>query len=433
MNFQPKIKHFVIGGLVALGAITALSSFENVSAGEYVRVQKPSGSYTWYTEPGIKFKIPFFSTTTTYQELTTVTFSSSEETRDSASISEVPALIKFADGYTGNGEFTFRFRLSALEEDLEKMHKAVKRQSALQGNTLLPAADELLNQTANQFTGSGYAQGGKGEFKARLQDQAKKGMLTVKRIRQEVDAVVADQGKDDDRAQNNTAKVYEYVMEVQRDANGMPLRTPLDISQYGITIAQVTMGDFHESPELEQFLSDRRTKERESKNRIDEQRVERENAITAGLRGETKRIQAKNKALMIKDAAVIAEQQKVAVEREKANLSIVQKEKELAIAESNEGIQKANAAAAKYEAQAALEMGLAKAKITRANYQAIDKEVLRLEVQKATMLANARAYEKQGIQMPLIVGGGNGQSNPIQDMSSLKLLEQLGAPVNPTK
>lgn len=369
------------------------------------------------------------STTTTYQELTTVTFSNSEETRDSASVAEMPALIKFADGYTGEGEFTFRFRLSPDDEKLEMMHKVVKRQSALEGNTLLPAANELLNQTANQFTGSGYAQGGKGEFKARLQDQARNGMLTVKRTRQEVETVVADQGKDDSRSQNNTAKVYEYVMEVQTDYQGNDLRTPLDIEQYGITIAQVTMGDFAESPELGDFLSDRREKERESKNRIDEQRVERENAITAGLKGETARIQAKNKALMVKDAAVIKEQQKVAIEKEKANLSVIQKNKELAIATANEGIQMANAKAAKYEAEAALEMGLAEAKIKKAHYEAIDKEVLRLEVQRETMLANARAYEAKGIQMPLIVGGSDGDSNPIQDMSSLKLLEQLGQPI----
>lgn len=429
MNFVPTLKHGIIAGVLALATITGISSFEKVDAGEYVRIQGPSGAYAWYTDPGIKFKVPFFSTTTTYQELTTVAFSRNEDTRDSASIAEMPALIKFADGYMGEGEFTFRFRLSTSEDKLEMMHKAVKRQSALEGNTLLPAANELLNQTANQFTGSGYAQGGKGEFKARLQDQARNGMLTVKRTRQEVDAVVADQSKDDDRNQNNTAKVYEYVMEVQQDANGVDLRTPLDISQYGITIAQVTMGDFAESPELGDFLSDRRQKERESKNRIDEQRVERENAITAGLKGETARIQAKNKALMVKDAAVIKEQQKVAIEQEKANLSVIQKNKELAIATANEGIQKANAKAAKYEAEAALEMGLAHAKIKKANYQAIDKEVLRLEVQRETMLANARAYEAKGIQMPLIVGNSDGKSNPIEDMSSLKLLEQLGHPV----
>ncbi len=424
--FKPTIKNLVISGIVALGAITGIAAMEKVDAGEYVRIQNPSGSFVWYTDPGLKFKIPFFSTTTTYQELTTVTFSRSEDTRDSASIAEVPALIKFADGYSGEGDFTFRFRMSPSDDKLEMMHKAVKRQTALQGNTLLPAANELLNQTANQFTGSGYAQGGKGEFKSRLQDQARNGMLTVKRIRQEVEAVVADQAGEGERAQNNTAKVYEYVMEVQEDENGVALRTPLDISQYGITIAQVTMGDFEESVELKQFLSDRRQKERESKNRIDEQRVERENAITAGLRGETQRIQAKNKALMVKDAAVIKEQQKVAIEQEKANLSVIQKNKELAIAESNEGIQKANAAAAKFEAQAALEMGLAEARIKKAHYNAIDKDVLRLEVQKATSLATARAYEKQGVQMPLIVGGGaGGASNSIENMASLKLIDQL--------
>ena len=45
------------------------------------------------------------------------------------------------------------------------------------------------------------------------------------------------------------------------------------------------------------------------------------------------------------------------------------------------------------------------------------------------MKANARAYEKQGITMPLIVGGSNEGGSPIEQMSSLKLLEQLGHPV----
>lgn len=427
--FNPSKKLIGVVGAAVGVAILGMASLENVASGEYVRYQKPSGEYEWFTTPGIKFVIPFVSTLTTYQETTTVAFSASEDTRDAASLGEMPATIKFADGYTGKGEFTFRFRISADPDQLEKMHIAVKNQRNLIGNTMLPAATALLNQTSNQFTGSDYAQGGKGQYEARLIDQARNGLLSVKRVRKEVDAVVADQTGADNRASNNTAKVYEYVFEIQEDANGIPLRRQLDIKDYGIQFAQVTMGNFGESAELEQFLSDRRLKERERVNRINEQNVERENATTAMLKGETKRIQAKNEALMKKDAAVIAEQQKVAVEREKANLSIVQKEKELKIAEANEGIQKANAAAAKYEAQAVLEMGLAEAKVKKAHYAAIDKEVLRLEVQRETMKANARAYEKQGITMPLIVGGAGEGGSPIEQMSSLKLLEQLGHPV----
>lgn len=426
--FNPSKKLIgIVGAAVGL-TVLGMSAIENVASGEYVRYQKPSGDYEWFTTPGIKFVIPFVSTLNTYNETSTVAFSMSEEGRDSASYGDGPFMTKFADGYWGKGEYTFRFQLSPDPELLEKMHVAVKNQKNLIGNTLLPAATTLLNQTANQFTGSGYAQGGKGEFESRLIDQARNGLLSVKRTRQEVTSVVADQSKDS-RTQNQTAKVYEYRMVVQEDAQGNPIRRQLDLKKFGIKFAAVTMGSFSESPELEQFLSDRRKMEKDRVNRINEQNVERENAISASLRGETQRIQAKNEALKVKDAAVIAEQQKVEIEREKANLSIVQKEKELKIAQANEGIQKANATAAKYEAQAVLEMGLAEAKVKKAHYNAIDKEVLRLEVQRETMKANARAYEKQGITMPLIVGGSNEGGSPIDQMSSLKLLEQLGHPV----
>lgn len=426
--FNPSKKLIGMIGAAVSVAILGVASFENVASGEYVRYQKPNGSYQWFTTPGLKFVIPFVSTLNTYNETSTIAFSMSEEGRDSASYGDAPFMTKFADGYWGKGEYTFRFQLSSDPDLLEKMHIAVKNQKNLIGNTLLPAATTLLNQTATQFTGSGYAQGGKGEFESRLIDQARNGLLSVKRTRQEVTSVVADQSKDA-RSQNQTAKVYEYRMVVQNDRNGNPIRRQLDLKKFGINFAAVTMGSFNESPELEQFLSDRRKMEKDRVNRINEQNVERENAISASLRGETQRIQAKNEALKVKDAAVIAEQQKVEIEREKANLSIVQKEKELKIAQANEGIQQANAAAAKYEAQAVLEMGLAEAKVKKAHYAAIDKEVLRLEVQRETMKANARAYEKQGITMPLIVGGSNEGGSPIDQMSSLKLLEQLGHPV----
>lgn len=427
MKFNFSKKSMVIGGIVATGAITLMSAMLNVNSGEYVRYQKPDGTYTWFTTPGIKFIIPFVSTLTTYQETTTVAFSASEDTRDAASLGEMPATIKFADGYTGKGEFTFRFRISADPDQLEKMHVAVKNQRNLIGNTMLPAATALLNQTSNQFTGSDYAQGGKGQYEARLIDQARNGLLSVKRVRKEVDAVVADQTGADNRSSNNTAKVYEYVFEIQEDANGVPLRRQLDIKDYGIQFAQVTMGNFGESPELEQFLSDRRQKERERVNRINEQNVERENATTAMLKGETKRIQAKNEALMKKDAAVIAEQQKVAVEREKANLSIVQKEKELKIAQSNEGIQKANATAAKYEAQAILEKGQAEAKVTAAKYKALgdNKDIYLAEIQRDISRDLYRNLRDFKVQMPTNYINGGSESNGMQ--SNLDVITGFGA------
>jgi uncharacterized membrane protein YqiK len=201
----------------------------------------------------------------------------------------------------------------------------------------------------------------------------------------------------------------------------------LDIKEFGIKFAQVTMGSFNESTELEQFLADRRKMQKDRVNRINEQNVERENAITESLRGETKRIQAKNKALMIKDAAVIAEQQKVAIEREKANLSIVQKEKELKIAQSNEGIQKANAVAAKYEAQAILEKGQAEAKVTAAKYKALgdNKDIYLAEIQRDISRDLYRNLRDFKVQMPTNYINGGGENSSMQ--SNLDVITGFGA------
>lgn len=426
MKFVPTKKHIIAGISTLALLVTASSAILNVNSGEYVRYQKPSGDYEWFTSPGYKFVMPFVSTIETYNETSTISFSFSEDTREAASLGEAPFMTKFADGYWGKGEYTFRFKLSPDPDQLEKMHIAVKNQRNLLGNTMLPAATALLNQTANQFTGADYAQGGKGQFESRLIDQARNGLLSVKRVRKEVDSVVADQGKDE-RAMNQTAKVYEYVFETQLDSKGMPLRRQLDIKEFGIKFAQVTMGSFNESPELEQFLADRRKMQKDRVNRINEQNVERENAITESLRGETKRIQAKNKALMVKDAAVIAEQQKVAIEREKANLSIVQKEKELKIAQSNEAIQKANAVAAKYEAQAILEKGQAEAKVTAAKYKALgdNKDIYLAEIQRDISRDLYRNLRDFKVQMPTNYINGGGENSGMQ--SNLDVITGFGA------
>ena len=73
-----------------------------------------------------------------------------------------------------------------------------------------------------------------------------------------------------------------------------------------------------------------------------------------------------NQLKIDKESAIIAAEKKVAeaklqaereiIERQKvADLAIIDKKRELQIAKDNEGIQKANAIAAKYEGQAILE------------------------------------------------------------------------------
>lgn len=411
-----------------MGIILVASSFTVVDSGESVRIQNSlNGGYKWVLKEGVHFKVPLFSKVDTYNSVSTIAVTNDEALVDTASAVREPLLVGFADNYSGYIEASWRVRLPTDPERLERIHQEVKSQENLEGNTFLTFAKDMLNLTTDQFLAQNFMQGGKGAFKQRLSDQATNGMLVTKREKVRVNGQVADQSIDGVRKQNKTTNQFQYKVVVQLDNKGKPLRRSHSLAKYGIEITQVDLGEFIPSKDLQGYVSTIKQRERQRADVVAQQRMERDKAVTEQLKGDRERITAKNKSLMAKDRAVIAEQQKVAVEQEKANLSVVQKNKELAIAKANEGIQKANAAAARYEAQAIKETGFAQAAVKKADYNAIDKEVLRLEVDKAKALALYRS--NMTVKMPMIVGGSSEGMDPISTMSSLKVLESLGAPV----
>lgn len=426
-----KVRGVGIKGVLVAGAIIiGLNSFITVSVGESVRVQNNiTGGHTWYTSQGMKPVLPFFTNVERFSDVVTIAVTDDKEVSDTAGSVQSPMYVKFADGYGGKIEASFRVKMPVAPADLEKIYQDVKTPRNLYGNTLRTFASDMINLTTDQFLAQDFMQGGKGAFKQRLYDQGQNGMLVTKREKVEVEGQVADQTLGGDRSQNEVAKQMVTKVIVQLDENGKPLRRDHSLKKYNIEVVQADFISFEPDNDLNGYMETIKERERARAKVVADQSLERDLAVTEQLKGERERITAKNKRLMEKDAAVIAEQQKTAVESERANLAKVQKDKELAIAKANENIQKANYAASKYQAQAELEVGLAQAKIKKADYEAIDKEVLRLEVQKATMLANAEAYKAKGIQMPLIVGGSNGDTNPLEMMSSMKVLEQLGSPI----
>ena len=91
---------------------------------------------------------------------------------------------------------------------------------------------------------------------------------------------------------------------------------------------------------------------------------------------------------------------------------IINKNKELQVAKANEGIQIANEKAAKYEAQAKLHNGLADAQILEARYNAYDKVLYSMEIQRDTMIRVTSNLQGINITMPqtMISGGANGKA-----------------------
>lgn len=430
-------KTILYTAIAAVLGVTALNSYTTVDSGETVRIQNNiTGGYQWHQTEGVKMKVPFMSRVDVYNSVSTIAVTDDDRLLDTASATRPPLHISFADNYAGTVEASWRVKLSTSPEKLEAMHQDVKGQRNLEGNTFLPFAKDMLNLTSDQFLAQDFMQGGKGAFKQRLQDQADNGMLVTKREKVRVTAQVADQTLGTDRSQAATAQQFIYKVVVQTDSKGVPLRRPHSLSKYGINIQQVDLGEFTPLPDLVDYVNTIKTSERERADMIAQQRKEREAAVTAQLQGETARISAKNKALMEKDKEVIQGEKLVelatiqakreTVERQKvADLAVIDKNRELQIAEANEGIQKANAAAAKYEAQAIKQVGFAQAAVKKADYEAIDKDILISNNNRA--VAEAMYSSQMNVTMPqyLSIGGESSASGSIADMSNLYVMKAL--------
>ena len=416
------IKSLGIKGFAALATLFVVNaSIVNVDAGRYMMEQKPSGELIAHMTPGYKFIIPFVTDVKFYNEVTTVTYS---EEPGQATSANAPYNVTFADTYSGEMKGSFRIEMPKDPEQFKLIHKAFKRYDNFVDNGIEKFTNELLAYTANQYTGEAFMQGGQNEYKTRLFDQATKGLYVTKRTAVKINRQIGTVSLNNDKAgKSTTGQQVVFRNIIQRDKNGKPLREANPMAKYGVRVSQVTVDGFLPEPALKQFMQNKKSMIVKRQRLIESQENEKQSAITAKLKGDRERVEAKQKMLREKDAAVIKANKEVelarltatreAVDRQKlADLAVIDKKKELQVAKANEGIQQANERAAKFEAQSKLHNGLADAKILKAKYDAYDKTLYSMEIQRDTMINVTKNLKDVKIQMPQIsIGGGlNGKS-----------------------
>lgn len=431
MNSETKsiTKYAMAYGAVAsvgVAALTLFSAYYYVDGGEYAREQSPDGSYEWVLTQGVQWKTPFFGQVEYFNQFSTIDLTSVEN--EEATIDANSQRIGFSDTYTGDIQVTARYELEGVPQKLERMYQANKRNDALVRNTMLPNLRNLLNQTAQQFRGEDFMQGGQNEFQNRLYYQADNGLYVTKRVKKLIEtekgfSALNEQGKDKDP---NKGAAYIYSVEIQLDKDGKPLTQESQLAKFGVKLDLIEINKFDPSPDLKSFMDDKKSRIKARAKIVEDQQNEREQAITAKLKGERELIEARNQRLIEKDRAVIAEQQKVEVEKQQAELAKVRKLKELEIAKANKGIQEANYQSAKYEALAIKEKGLAEAAVQKAMYAAKDKELYKKEMELKNNQALYRVLPSVKIDMPMIMNtSGSETDNNIGTMSTLKVIEQL--------
>lgn len=434
------------GILITLGAIGALavmkSSILMTDAGyTYVHQNNITGALDVFTEPGIHVRMPFLSKITRYDQVITVSFGNNQ---GEAFYQRLPALqVRFADTYTGQVPATFRFKLSHSPEQIIQMHREFRSNDNLIETMLIKNARNVTVITATQYTGEEFFQGGLNQFKAQLADQLSNGIYTTERRQvevEQVDLVPVGFDQDDSNKLQATKQLVWKTIPVT-DKNGQPVRQDNPMSQYGVTVTQVTIGDPQPEDQLDKLLTDKKKLVAERIRTIQEQETSKAQAKTEQLRKEIQRTREVQDAQRAKELAVISQQKEVEIarqiaerelveERKKKEIAALSKAKELEMAQANLEIQKANAAAASFEAKAIRETGIAEAEVLAAKYKALGtyEKIYTAEMNRDVAKVLYQNLPKFKVEMPQNYIGGNGgmtsNLDVITGFSALGLMEK---------
>jgi len=435
--------------IISVGAVIALSSYGYNPGGVSLRLKTPSFSSTpqenglpagvsWIKQEGYYLKVPFLSRTNMFNKNGTLAATSSQDLIETSSAVVPPMRQTFADSYEMEFEWSMRYEIPTDDLGLENMYQKLKSQEALLGNTMMPFATTMFSDSVNQMLGEHFAQGGKNLLRSNVTNQAKYGMF-VTRVEKGVEKR-GTEGVGSNKMIGGVSTDLEVtkVVYIKDENTGKRLRSPLSIAQYGLKIVPdsfqltraVPIGELAVLIQNKQESISRQIKEDERQKALSKE------ARSEQLQGEKDLVTRTNVLNIKKAEAIIAAQQKVeqarlqaqkeTVEREKnAALAVIDKRREQQIATANQNIQKANAEAAKYEAKAIIEVGLAKARVKKADYDAIDKDILYSNNNRDVAIA---LYEsKMVVEMPeyLNVGGEAANQTSVENMSTIKFMEQL--------
>jgi len=443
----------LIAGLLLLIAFGNSLYFQTEAGTSYHYQNTLTGNEDAFTEPGVHFKLPGFSTVTPYKQVFTVFYKNEAlaEGNKTVNSSVNPMVtVPFADTYTAQIPGTFRFRLPMDKKAIIKIHHEFRSFANLVDSLVEKTSMDVLINTAPQYTGEEFFLGAINQFKASIIDQLQNGVYATERTRVEVEETglaSVGLGQEDSNKLKKQKKMVWKTIPLTND-KGHYIRQENPLAEYSIIATQFTLGRPIPEKQLQQLLTDKKKLVAARITTIQEQETAKEEAKTAQLKKEIERTKAKQEALKKKDLVLIAMQQEVEAAQKQAekelveqrklkDLAAVEKEKELAIATADRDIQKAAYSAAQYEAKAIKEKGLAQAAVIEAKYKAYDKTLYGQELQRDISTALFTNLKDFKVELPKImqISGSAGAPAAGDLASNLKLLTDLTLlnRVEPTK
>lgn len=436
-DMMSKVKGFGVKGAIGVAVgVTLMSSYGYNEGGVYTRLQQPMIGHTWVKEEGFYPKMPFLSKTKEFNKNGTIASTDNSPLIEASGITVSPTIAQFADSYEMRFEWSMRYELPSTDDNLEFMYQKLKNEDNMLANTLMPFGQTMFTDSVNQMLGQDFAQGGKNALRTLVDNQTQNGMYQTKVVRTPV-ARDSGEGSNSVLGGASTDMLITEVKYLEDDA-GKKLRTPLSIASYKLKIVANSF-QIVENKAVGRLTAFMETKQKNQQLQLDQdekQKILAKKAQTAQLQGEMDLITRTNELNIKKEEAIIAMEQQVAqaglqaekevVEREKvASLAIIDKNTQLQEAEANQGIQRANYEASVYEAKAIKQVGFAEAAVKKADYQAIDKAILISNNNRDVAIAMYKS--NINIDMPdyVNIGGEAANQTSVEQMSTLKMLEQL--------
>jgi len=432
----------VLGALGALAAVAMLiSTFQGVEIG-YTKVYQNTftGNKEIYHGPDWFISPPFIGKEREYKDDTTIAFSSDVEADKGKYTSVNPMIpIRFADTYEAHLPLTARFVLPTSDEEMFAVDKSFRSYSNLVNSLYDKTMVDVATNSAQQFTAEEVTQGGLNGLKSAIDDQINHGVYITERKRVVVEQSTtsrADVGADKTETEQKEQQITVWKAVPKQDKDGHLIRTSNPFEKYGIKVLQVNLADPVPEPLLEKLLVAKKTSVAKKILSVQKQDNAKEDIKTAKLEGQALREKAEQERLIVADAKVIElklsvdvaklEAEKEIVERNKvASLAIIDKKKDLQIATANLQIEKANERANKFKAQANLHIGLAKAKIKKADYEAIDRKVLMITANRDIELARYSAMKVAKVTLPsevTIMNSGDGKNVSLDNMTNFAIM-----------
>ena len=445
---KKKKEEMTIGKIIKYGVFTIvgifvfttiMSMFNSLQLGyTYVYQNSVTGKKEVFHGPDFIIKPPFVATITEYKKDTTLSFAPHEAGEYFSSISD-PIKIAFADTYKAQLIVNARMVLPHDDEKMLALHESFRTYDNLVRSLYTKTMVDVAVNTATQFTAEEVFQGGLNGLKSAIEDQANAGVYVTRRQKVLAESGVTDRAEIGNKKTDSETvhkAIYVWKAVPLRDRNGKIRRTKNPLTQYGVQVTQVNLAEPLPEKLLETLLDRKKKLVAEKIASIQEQENAKTEIETSKLKGEAARVKAEQVQLVIADAAIITQKKEVKiaqqialreiVEKQKlADLAVINKTKELQIAVANEEIEKANAKAAKYQANAIEYKGFAEANVKKAMYLAVREDILVLEVEKATQLAKYNAMKTAKVTLPenvTIMGGGSGESPTLDTLSNYAIL-----------